>query len=273
MFSHSSGKDTLQEARVRRGQRSVSHAMHWVHRYTRAEQVIRLEGWDAEPLAPIRRRKSPGEGGKHNGRSGSADLAMIENLCTRVGTLPSGYRLGMTLTDHSMPDGRFVDRLGDILTGTRFSPNALRLVLCEGCLIDADRDCALALAVLIDWGIELWLGRFGQAVSSLSVLRDRAASGLLTGISLDVSLVTAHSGIWRGVGAEMQHGYETLDPAAEQFYASVCQGLQALGLKTHLAHITSSLHYNFAVSAGFDELSGSCPELDGVAENGKPPCF
>lgn len=263
-----------QENRVRRAHRLAPPVMRGVRRYVSAGRIIRPKGWDVELFAPIGRSRlnAARVGKKQNASSVSADLSTIRALCRHAGSVSPGCRLGANLTDRSIPDGRFVDMLGDILGETGFPPAALRLVLCERRLIDADRDSALALAVLIDWGIELWMGRFGQDVSSLSVLRDRAASGLLTGISLDVSLVTAKSGIWREFGTGTMQDDVTLDPAAEHFYGSTCQGLQALGLRTHLAHITSSRHYDFALSAGFDEFSGSCPELDCIAQNGEPPC-
>ena len=263
-----------QESRMRRAHRPTSPVMHWVRRYCGSVRIIRPKGWDAELPASIGRRRlnAARVGKKQDTGSVFTDLSTIRAICRHVGSVSPGCRLGTSLTDRSIPDGRFVDRLGEILAETGFPPAGLRLILGEGRLIDADRDSALALAVLIDWGIELWLGRFGQDVSSLSVLRDRAASGLLTGISLDVSLVTAQSGIWRGFNAGTNQDDEILDPAAEHFYGSTCQGLQALGLRTHLAHITSTRHYDFALSAGFDEFSGSCLELDGIAQNGEPPC-
>lgn len=277
---HVSGVALAPSGRVKgesqqRPSKAMPLALRWSARYGRSDGRIRLIGWDAEPQDPVTaiRRRGDGEGRGARARAASSDLALLRHLCARTQPMAEGQRFGMVLVDRRKPDHAFVEALGDILADTGFPPHALRLVLSEDRLSDEDRSCALSLAVLVDWGIELWMGRFGQDPTSLSLLRDRAASGILAGVSLDISLLTGQSGIWRGLDP-VRAGHEgNLDLAAKHFYSATCHGLQALGLKTHLSRISAPAHFEFAVSAGFDEYSGSCPALTGIVQDEGPPCF
>ncbi|GAB6853460.1 hypothetical protein JCM15831A_04840 [Asaia astilbis] len=178
----------------------------------------------------------------------------------------------MTLSDPMAPGETFIAALQEILAETGFPPTGLRLTLHERRLADNDREQAFVLAVLIDWGVQIWVARFGQDPSSLRLLRECAASGLISGIGLDAILLKIPTGSWRPVEEAGRETDELLDPVASRFYAASCTAMQALGLKTHLSRITNSTQYAFALSAGFDELGGGCRELESIASLEALPC-
>lgn len=257
----------VQPAR-RSGAGAGSPELRWTGRYGRKGDYIRLIGWDVAPsgLQGFRRSLQDGQD------SAKADITVLREICRRMAPVGGHYRASLTLTDPLSPDEPFVLAMQAVFAETGFSPQALRLVLDERRFTLAGRDEALCLAVLVDWGVELWVGRFGQGVSSLTLLRERAGTGLIAGVSLEAGLVSAPSGLWRLAHHKERQSEERLDPIAARFFSTTCEALQALGIRTHFARISSSAHYGFALAAGFDEMSGLCPELEGIAMEAEPPC-
>ncbi|WP_162922275.1 EAL domain-containing protein [Asaia bogorensis] len=242
--------------------------LRWTGRYGRVSDHITLIGWDVAPSGSQAIYRKPND----QRICPRADIAMLGELCRRMAPVGGHYRASLTLTDPASPDARFVQAMQEVFVETGFRPEALRLVLDERRFSLAGRDEALCLGELVDRGVELWVGRFGQGISSLALLREKANTGLITGVSLEAGLVSAPSGLWRLAQQGERHSEERLDPIASKFFSATCGALQALGIRTHFAHISSSTHYGFALAAGFDEMSGLCPELEGIAMEAKPPC-
>lgn len=253
----------------------------WTNRFGLEHGGVRLIGWEVEPgiseIVRHRRREERSSKLAVTVSTGT-DLIRLQRVCLLTAPLlvrsedaPDVVRsVTITLTDTMGPDNDFVLALREILADTAFPPEALRITLHERRLAADSRDLALALAILIDWGVEIWMTRFGQDTTSMSLLRERAASGLLSGVSMDAALVMTPTGSWRPLDTEQPA--DKLDPVASRFFAATCDAMHALGLKTHFARITSSAQFAFAVSAGFDEMGGHCPELDRIALREALPC-
>ncbi|WP_162993517.1 EAL domain-containing protein [Asaia bogorensis] len=238
--------------------------LRWIGRYGRTGDHVRLIGWDVVPLVQPRTRQKA----RDRDDVTRSDIATLREICHRMSPVGGHYRVSLALSDHTLPDKSFVLALKEVFAETRFSPQALRLVLDERRFSLVGREEARCLSALVEWGVELWVGRFGQGVSSLSLLRERAGSGLIAGVSLEAGLVSAPSGLWR-MAPQKQ---ERLDPVAAKFFSATCGALQAIGIRTHFARIASSAQYGFALGAAFDEMSGFCPELEDIAMEATPPC-
>lgn len=249
----------------------------WISRFGLRNDAVHQIGWEAEPdISAIVRHRRQGEMRSRPQGSGVAetDLTRLHEICRQTAPLvtsaKTAHSITMTLADPMAPDNDFVSALQKIFVETAFPPEALRLTLHEQRLAAENRDQALALAILIDWGVEIWVTRFGQDPSSLSLLRERAASGLVSGISMDAALVMTPTGLWRPLDPNPPP--DRLDPVATRFFAASCEAMHALGIKTHLGRITSSAQFAFALSAGFDEMGGHCRELDRIASREALPC-
>ncbi|WP_438383287.1 hypothetical protein ABHV46_05080 [Asaia sp. BMEF1] len=253
----------------------------WTNRFGLQRGDVRLIGWEVESgISEIVRHRRREERRSKLAITGSSeiDLMRLQQICRLTAPLlaqstdasGAAHSVTITLTDAMAPDNDFVWALKKILAETAFPPEALRITLHERRLAADSRDLALALAILIDWGVEIWMTRFGQDPTSMSLLKERAASGLLSGVSMDAALVMTPSGSWRPL--DIEKPAHKLDPVGSRFFAATCEAMHALGLKTHFARITSSAQFAFAVSAGFDEMGGHCPELDRIALREAQPC-
>ncbi|GBQ10100.1 EAL domain-containing protein [Swaminathania salitolerans] len=256
-------------------QREETASLDTQYRYEVRQGLVSTIGWDLSPALS----KLVRERGQSNPRSRpprleeGPDLLMMRQICARFVQIPGRHVVCVTLADRKAPDASFVEGLQRIFSETGFPPGCLKLMIYEDRLMEERCERAYQLALLRDWGVELWLTRFGQDQSSLSLVRERAASGLINGVSFDASLVLMPNAVWHPMEERMENTDAFLDPVAMQFVAASCAAIRALGLKTHLGRIASSSQCAFGLDAEFDEISGRCSELEGIAQSDGLPCW
>ncbi|WP_156938787.1 EAL domain-containing protein [Asaia astilbis] len=184
-------------------------------------------GWEAElDLAASIKRGRRSLGNSSPPASEARDISLLREICLQAASRIGSHSVTMTLSDPMAPGETFIAALQEILAETGFPPTGLRLTLHERRLADNDREQAFVLAVLIDWGVQIWVARFGQDPSSLRLLRECAASGLISGIGLDAILLKIPTGSWRPVEEAGRETDELLDPVASRFYAASCTAMQ-----------------------------------------------
>ncbi|CAI9121758.1 EAL domain-containing protein [Brytella acorum] len=198
-----------------------------------------------------RRRRGSGASSPH-----TAEFELLEYVCREAARWDRPLRLMVSLAERSMPDEEFVVGLASVLENTSFPPSRLDLTLHEAALNEGNDPVTYSLAVLRDHGVGLWLTRFGHDVSSMTLLRDHAGSGLLSGVCLDAGLLTAGfvaPAPGEAAGAERV----CLDPVACNFYANTISAVRALGLAVHLSEVGDEQIYAFVRETGCDEFSGT----------------
>lgn len=246
---------TLRSRRAR--QKSALPPLRWLPRFMMGRagadrvigaQVDMSQLWLSVPRRTLRksRRKSLGQ------QQREFDTDLLGNACAQAATWPDSMRLMVSLEDDQAPDGDFNGRLNGVLEASGFPVSRLDLVFQESGLAQEDRETCYTLSALRDQGCQIFLGGFGSAPSSLSLLRERAVGGLLDGVQFDVSML-APSGIsWQQSGEA-----PVLDEAAVLFYRAALEAVKALGLKVRGIGVDLPDLLAFAQKAGFIEASGS----------------
>ncbi len=219
----------LRRSRLQSGSTSCrkSQPLQWTARFACRSGQTRVIGWEAElDLAASIKRGRRSLGNSSPPASEARDISLLREICLQAASRIGSHSVTMTLSDPMAPGETFIAALQEILAETGFPPTGLRLTLHERRLADNDREQAFVLAVLIDWGVQIWVARFGQDPSSLRLLRECAASGLISGIGLDAILLKIPTGSWRPVEEAGRETDELLDPVASRFYAASCTAMQ-----------------------------------------------
>lgn len=170
----------------------------------------------------------------------------------------------MALSERLCPDIAFAAALKDILDERAFDPHRLELAIHEEALASENMDIAYALGMLRDMGVRLWLSRFGQEISSLSLLKERVASGLITGVRMDALGALRSSTFWSPLEGEDEWRSET---STENFFSRLFEAFHVLGLKIQMTGVATDEMLVFAKRVRCDEVSGRCPALLDVVDN------
>lgn len=238
-------------AKMNAGPVLVGAAVEEIHLHTGPFPVSR---------GSARRRRGSGVPTPH-----AAEFELLEYVCREAARWDRSLRLMVSLGERSMPDEEFVVGLSSVLENTSFPPSRLDLTLHETALGEGSDPVTYSLAVLRDHGVGLWLTRFGHDVSSMTLLRDHAGSGLLSGVCLDAGLLMAgFVAPSPGYGGDAER--VSLDPVACNFYANTISAVRALGLGVHLSEVSDERIYAFAREAGCDELSGTYCDFPGAQD-------
>lgn len=246
---------TLRSRRAR--QKSALPPLRWLPRFVLGRngtdkvigaQVDMSQLWLSVPRRTLRksRRKSLGQ----QQREFDADL--LGNACSQAATWPDAMRLMVSLEDDQAPDGDFNGRLNTVLQSSGFPVSRLDLVFQESGLAQDDKETCYTLSALRDQGCQIFLGGFGTAPSSLSLLRERAVGGLLDGVQFDASLLTPSGTTWQQSGEA-----PLLDESAMVFYRAALEAVKALGLKVRGVGVDFPDLLAFVQKVGCVEASGT----------------
>ncbi|GEB02747.1 hypothetical protein GRO01_03230 [Gluconobacter roseus NBRC 3990] len=246
---------TLRSRRAR--QKSALSPLRWLPRFVMGRsstdkvigaQVDMSQLWLSVPRRTLRksRRKSLGQ------QQREFDSDLLGNACSQAATWPDGMRLMVSLEDDQAPDGDFNGRLNAVLQNSGFPVSRLDLVFQESGLAQDDKETCYTLSALRDQGCQIFLGGFGSAPSSLSLLRERAMGGLLDGVQFDVSMLTPSGMCWQQSGDA-----PVLDEGAMLFYRAALDAVKALGLKVRGVGVDSADLLSFVQKVGCVEASGT----------------
>lgn len=246
---------TLRSRRAR--QKSALPPLRWLPRMTGSRsgmekligaQVDMSQLWLAIPRRTVRRsrRKSLDQ------QQREFDSELLQVACTQAATWPEEMRLMVSLEDDQAPDIAFNKRLNDVLEQTGFPVSRLDLVFQESGIAQSEREVCYTLASLRDRGVQIFTNGFGTATSSLTLLRDRAISGLLDGVQFDVSVLSASSLSWTPDGTVPE-----LDEGAVVFFRAALDAVKALGLNVRATGVDSPAQLDFVQKAGCVEASGT----------------
>lgn len=112
-------------------------------------------------------------------------ISILAEGCRLASALPAELRLSLPVeTGDAFPDDLLV-QIADTLSAHRLPAYRLDLEFTEASLTTDSDSLFYSLAALRDAGAGLVLGGFGTGVTSLSLLRDRSFSGLITDVKLD----------------------------------------------------------------------------------------
>ncbi|MFB9942612.1 MULTISPECIES: EAL domain-containing protein [Gluconobacter] len=246
---------TLRSRRAR--QKSALPPLRWLPRFvvgrSGADKVIGAQVdmsqlWLSVPRRTLRksRRKSLGQ------QQREFDSDLLGNACAQAATWPEGMRLMVSLEDDQAPDGDFNNRLNTVLQESGFPVSRLDLVFQESGLAQDDKETCYTLSALRDQGCQIFLGGFGSAPSSLSLLRERAMGGLLDGVQFDASMLAPSGMTWRQSGDA-----PLLDESATVFYRAALETVKALGLKVRSIGVDLPDLLAFVQKVGCVEASGT----------------
>ncbi|GBR53254.1 hypothetical protein AA106555_1226 [Neokomagataea thailandica NBRC 106555] len=246
---------TLRSRRARR--KSAPPALRW---QTRHKPVVEPEGHPVgaqadmkqlglsvpRPIARKARIKNP----EHAVQKSDGEL--LRSACLQAAQWEKGKRLMVALGDSSAPDAGFNERLAAILEDTGFDPACLDLVFSEDGLRRSDVETCFTLAALRDRGVGIYLSGFGSGVSSLTLLKDRALGGLLSGVQFDCSVLLNSGRLCRA-----QADDALLDPVKVAFYRAALSAVQALKLRIVACGVDTEELREFATAIGCHEMMGS----------------
>ncbi|WP_139064338.1 EAL domain-containing protein [Gluconobacter morbifer] len=245
---------TLRSRRAR--QKSALPPLRWLPRLaigrsstdrTIGAQVDMSQLWLTVPRRTLRRsrRKSLGQ------QQREFDTALLAAACTQAATWPEDMRLMVSLEDDQAPDGDFNSRLNTVLEDSGFPVSRLDLVFQENGLGQDSRETCYTLSALRDQGCQIFLGGFGTAPSSLSLLRDRAMGGLLDAVQFDASILSAPLLPWR------TEDESPLNDESGTFYRAALDAVKALGLRIRAISVDNDELLGFIQRAGCTEASGT----------------
>jgi EAL domain-containing protein (putative c-di-GMP-specific phosphodiesterase class I) len=124
-------------------------------------------------MTPRRRQKDP------------VWLPLISEGCRVATELPAGCRLALPVEATDAFPEDLLSHLADILARNPLEISKLDFEFTESSLAVDSEILIYSLAALRDAGAGLVLSGFGMGLTSLSLLRDRSFSGLLTAVKLD----------------------------------------------------------------------------------------
>lgn len=246
---------TLRSRRAR--QKSALPPLRWLPRYALGRggtekvlgaQVDMSQLWLAVPRRTLRksRRKSLGQ------QQREFDTDLIAHACAQAANWSEDMRLMVSLEDDQAPDADFNTRLNSVLAESGFPVGRLDLVFQESGLATDDCETCLTLSTLRDLGAQIFLGGFGTAPSSLSLLRERAVGGLLDGVQFDVALLAPSVVTWPQTATP-----PPFDDGAAAFYRAALEAVKALGLKVRSVGVDQPELLSFVQKTGCSEASGT----------------
>ncbi|KXV25465.1 EAL domain-containing protein [Gluconobacter japonicus] len=245
---------TLRSRRAR--QKSALPPLRWLPRLASARggmekligaQVDMSQLWLAIPRRTVRRsrRKSLDQ------QQREFDLELLQTACAQAATWPDDMRLMVSLEDDQAPDVAFNKRLNDVLDQTGFPVSRLDLVFQESGIAQSEREVCCTLASLRDRGVQIFTNGFGIAPSSLTLLRDRAISGLLDGVQFDTSVLSASTLSW-----SLKGDVPELDEGAVAFFRAALDAVRTLDLHVRATGVDTPAQLDFVQKNGCVEASG-----------------
>ncbi|WP_249195082.1 EAL domain-containing protein [Gluconobacter cerinus] len=245
---------TLRSRRAR--QKSALPPLRWLPRMGAGRagmekligaQVDMSQLWLAIPRRTVRRsRRKPLEQQQRE-----FDLELLQVACTQAASWPDGMRLMVSLEDDQAPDTAFNGRLNSVLDQSGFPISRLDLVFQESGIAQEEREVCYTLASLRDRGVQIFTNGFGSSVSSLTLLRERAVSGLLDGVQFDLAVLSASTLSW-----SLQGSVPELDEGAVVFYRAALEAVKALGLCIRATGVDTPKQLEFVQKTGCSEASG-----------------
>ncbi|WP_367159227.1 EAL domain-containing protein [Kozakia baliensis] len=257
---------TLRRQRAR--QHAVTLSLKWQPRWCLKDATPRLIGAEAQAaqalwVSPGKASAKPLGRGRHRTVEQARrdlDEEVLELACHEAFSWAEPLRLMVPLTDPHGPTPQFLPRLDSILKRKKISPACLDVVIHEASLARENSEVAYVLALLRDQGVGIWLNRFGQDVSSMSLLRDRARSGVLSGVCLDGEALLKSSMFRYARKTEPAH--DPFEPENRCFVRGMIASIHALGLQVRLMGVEDATLLDFAVQSQCDEASGSYAALE-----------
>ncbi|GEN58349.1 EAL domain-containing protein [Acetobacter nitrogenifigens] len=111
--------------------------------------------------------------------------SIVESGCSIAARLPPHCRLALPLDSVETPPDVLILHLATSLIATKLDASRLELEFGENTLASENDALFYALAALRDLGVGLVFAGLGAGVTSLTLLRDRAFTGLLSALKLD----------------------------------------------------------------------------------------
>ncbi|AQS88218.1 hypothetical protein AA101099_1835 [Neoasaia chiangmaiensis NBRC 101099] len=249
---------TLRRRRAR--QRPKAPVLQWVPRWRlQAARPPVLVGGEATGAAACPTLVSQASAGARRRRASrnpwERDAEILHQACREAAVWAEPWRLMVTPGHVSWPDAEFLERLNDVVATTGMALDRLDIAVQEETLARDDPHLVYSLAILRDRGVGIWLTRFGHEVSSLTLLRDCAGSGLLNGVRLDARLLTQAPAYVPADGAV--DATAALDRTTTGFFEGVLSAVQALGLSVQLTDVDDEAALRFAMRVGCAEVSGT----------------
>ncbi|GAN53561.1 EAL domain-containing protein [Tanticharoenia sakaeratensis] len=240
---------------------------------------------DLQAIDPLPRLASTRAIGRATGARGRRTAASLQQIrdrdvlrlaCRAAASWPEAVRLMIALSDHAAPHSDFASELRDMLQETGLPPARLDLAFAEDGLAADDPALHPMLAAMRDCGIGIFWSGFGGGTSSLTLLRDLADAGLISGVQLDAGVLCTSPVQWRDKALLGE------DAPSAAFFAAEIAAIRALGLRIRLVGVDRPQALAFAGSTGFDEVSGMLvapmqsetdflAEVNGDADAGKGP--
>ncbi|MBS4075005.1 EAL domain-containing protein [Ameyamaea chiangmaiensis] len=185
-------------------------------------------------------------------REEERDLRLLLHACQSAARWRGAYRLSFALGSVSAPDVDFVLRLREILVQSGLSPDRLDLEFQEEGFGQETDELIFTLAALRDVGVGTILTGFGRGASSLTLLRDRALAGLLSGIKLDRTLF--YSAALSGPDV----GHCPLDQLDQSFIRAAIGAGRNFDIAVHAEGVNHVTVADFLRDVGCDEAVGTC---------------
>jgi len=187
---------------------------------------------------------------RRGAREEERDMRLLNHACRSAARWPEPYRLSFTLNAASAPDGDFSRRLREILHESGLAAHRLDLEFQETGFSDDGDELIYTLAALRDLGVGTIMAGFGRGASSLTLLRDRALSGLLSGIKLDRSL-------FYPLNFGMA-GRDVRDDIDATFIKAAIEAGRSFGLRIFAEGVEHPSIVTLLAAYGCCEVSGSC---------------
>lgn len=168
--------------------------------------------------------------------------SILAEGCRIAALLPEECSLSLPMEIQGKFPDDFLMRLADMIMAGGISAFQLELEFSESSLALESDDLFFTLAALRDQGMGLALSGFGAGTSSLTLLRDRSLSGLLTAIKLDRHLLLHEDPLQKEIGFTLVRNLVSLG--------------RSLGLKTQIDGVDTAETLDFLKQVGCDEGRG-----------------